>query len=297
MKNNLLHLSLLSFLCIAIITIFSSDIKGRAVKTNELKSNEEETVIIKPSLKDGVLFPIVSAQSVLAIDLLSKTILYEKNPDQKLLPASTTKIVTALVALQEYELDQIMKVGKVNVTGQKMGLKMGEQLLFSDLLNGLLIYSANDAAEVIAESHPLGRNAFISLMNEKVLSLGLTNTHFTNPTGLDSGDQYLTARDLSVISEYAMDNLVFSEIVATKERIVKSIDNKNTHKLVNINKLVGDVPGVLGVKTGWTENARENLVTYIERDNKKVMIVVLGSSDRFGETRELIEWIFESYSW
>jgi len=94
-----------------------------------------------------------------------------------------------------------------------------------------------------------------------------------------------------------MKNPEFANIVGTKEITVKSIDGKIVHKLANVNQLLGKVPGVLGVKTGWTESARENLVTYIERDNHKIMIAVLGSQDRFGETKELINWIFANYSW
>ena len=187
--------------------------------------------------------------------------------------------------------------GYVKVEGQKMGLVSGEEIMFSDLLSGLLIYSANDAAEVLASNYPGGRELFIDLMNKKVKDLGLTNTHFGNPTGLDNGEQYTTTRDLIVVSKYAMKNPVFAELVGTKEKVVKSIDGKYSHKLININKLLGNVDGVTGVKTGWTENARENLVTEVSRDGKKIMIVVLGSSDRFGETTELINWIYGNYTW
>jgi D-alanyl-D-alanine carboxypeptidase (penicillin-binding protein 5/6) len=99
------------------------------------------------------------------------------------------------------------------------------------------------------------------------------------------------------VSKLAMEKQEFAHIVGTKEIEVKSIDGKITHKLANLNQLLGKVPGVLGVKTGWTENARENLVTYVERDNRKVMLAVLGSQDRFGETKELIDWIFANYIW
>ena len=106
-----------------------------------------------------------------------------------------------------------------------------------------------------------------------------------------------TARDLVRLSSVAIKNETFAQIVATKEEVVKSQDGKISHKLVNLNKLVGEVEGVLGVKTGWTENARENLVTYVDRGGHKVMIALLGSQDRFGETKELIEWIFKNYEW
>lgn len=296
MKNKLLYLSMLSFVFIATFAISlnsnSNDLITYIYPPKNLKTYSD-----LPTLKESAKYPILSAQSVMAVDLTSGVALYEKDPNKALLPASTTKIVTALVALDAYELDQVLKVGRITVEGQKMGLVTGEEIKFIDLLNGLLIYSANDAAEVLAQNYTGGRDLFIGLMNKKVKDLGLNNTHFGNPTGLDNGTQYTTTRDLIVVAKYAMQNPIFAEIVGTKEKIVKSVDNKYIHKLVNVNKLLGEVPGVFGVKTGWTESARENLVTYVEKDNRKVMIVVLGSSDRFGETKELIEWIYSNYEW
>ena len=139
------------------------------------------------------------------------------------------------MALDTYMPGDVLKVGKVSVEGQKMGLVMGEEIKFIDLLNGLLIYSANDAAEVLAQNHPAGRAVFIGLMNKKVKDLGLTNSHFTNPVGLDDGAQYSTTRDLVVVAKYAMENPVFAEIVGTKEKTVKSVDDRFVHRLVNIN--------------------------------------------------------------
>ncbi len=295
-KFNLLYLALLTFILTSTTALSLSNNLDN-ITTHIFPEKKVKTYADLPTLKENARYPILSAQSVMAVDMVSGVTLYEKDPNKALLPASTTKIVTALVALDTYEPKQVLKVGRVTVEGQKMGLVQGEDMEFIDLLNGLLIYSSNDAAEVLASNHPGGRDFFIALMNKKVKDLGLSNTHFSNPTGLDNGAQYSTTRDLVVVSKYAMQNPIFAEIVATKEKVVKSADGKISHKLTNINKLLGTVPGVLGVKTGWTENARENLVTYINRDGRKVMIVVLASSDRFGETKELIEWIFENYSW
>jgi D-alanyl-D-alanine carboxypeptidase len=295
-KNNLLYLSLLAFVLIS-TTAISMDSNLSNMITYVYPKKVSKAYSDLPLLKENAKYPIVSAQSVMVIDLDSGVTLYEKDPNKALLPASTTKILTALVALDTYEVSQVLKVGKVSVEGQKMGLVQGEDMTFIDLLNGLLIYSANDAAEVLAQNHPAGRSVFIGLMNKKVKDLGLTNSHFTNPVGLDDGAQYSTTRDLAIVAKYAMDIPLFAEIVGTKEKTVKSVDGRFVHRLVNINKLLGEVPGVLGVKTGWTENARENLVTYVNRNNRKIMVVVLGSSDRFGETKELIEWIYSNYNW
>jgi len=243
-------------------------------------------------------FPIISAQGALAIDLDSGVPLYEKNSGQPLLPASTTKIVTALVSLDVYKSDQILTVGKrVAVVGQKMGLYSGEQMTFENLLYGVLVYSANDAAETLAQNYPDGYDAFITAMNQKAVDLSMANSHFDNPVGLDTDGQHSTARDLVRASEIAMRNPEFAKMVNTKQVTVTDVTGKSVYNLKNINELLGVVPGVMGVKTGWTENARENLVTYIERDGHKVMIALLGSEDRFGETKELINWIFTNYQW
>jgi len=241
-------------------------------------------------------FPVISAQAALAVDLDTMTPLYEKNPEKTLLPASTTKILTFLVAYDYYDLDDVIEVKDARVDGQRLGLVAGEKLKVVDLLYALLVYSANDAAEVLAQNYEGGRENFISAMNRKASELNLDNSHFENPTGFDSDRHFSTAKDLVWVSKVALENQLFSKIVSTKEITIQSIDGLYKHKLTSTNKLLDD-PDVLGVKTGWTENARENLVTYIVRDGKKVLIAILGSQDRFGETRELIDWIYKNYKW
>ena len=255
-----------------------------------------------PILKNATSFPVLSAQGVYAYDLDSGVILYEKNSDAVLFPASTTKIITALVALDSYKMDQIVNTGIFSVLGSKMGLTWHEEISVRDLLYGLLVYSANDAAEVLANNYcspggVCGRDEFIRAMNEKAEELHALNTHFVNPAGLDAIDQVTTAKDLSRITSQAMLRADFAEIVKTKEYVAKSVDGKIIHPMKNRNELLGKVPGVLGVKTGWTENARENLVTFTNRDDKKVIIAILGSQDRFGESEELINWIYANYDW
>lgn len=258
-----------------------------------------------PVLGTETSYPVISAQGALAVDLDSGVPLYEKNTDERLLPASTTKIVTAIVALDSYSLDQVLTVPRsAHVDGQKMGLYTGEQMKVEDLLYGLLVFSANDAAMTLAHNYPVSTesgvtsySAFVSAMNEKAKKLSMTNSNFENPVGLDGVVQTTTARDLVRVSEVAIKNPTFSRIVGTKSVVVSDVTGKSKYYLKNINELLGKVPGVMGVKTGWTENARENLVTYIERDGHRVMIAILGSQDRFGETKELIDWIFTNYEW
>lgn len=294
----LLYLSLVSFLFISSTALFLT--KSFLPQPNRVVAYEKAFTPI-PVLAQSATFPIVSAQAALAVDLNSGVSFYEKNPDKSLLPASTTKIVTALVALDYYPLDKVLTVGKVTVEGQKMGLVTGEKIRVLDLLYGLLVYSANDAAEVLAQNYcagTCGRGAFVNAMNVRAQRLYLKNTKFSNPAGLDDGDGHTTtARDLVRVSSVAMQVPEFAKIVGTKSIVVKSTDGKIIHRLTNINELLGKVVGVEGVKTGWTQGARENLVTYINRDNHKVMIAILGSQDRFGETQELIDWIFRNYTW
>jgi len=296
-KNNFLFLTMTVFVFVASSVLAISG-QIPTVDRSLFTVHQTKTFPPLPVLINGSSFPTLSAQGVIAMDLTSGITLYEKNPDVKLLPASTTKIVTALVSLDTYKLDQVLTVGKgVKVDGQKMGLRVGEKMKFEDLLYGLLVYSANDAAQTLAQNYPGGYEAFIEAMNQKASELSMTNSLFDNPVGLDTNGQRSTAKDLIRVSEVAMRNPVFAKVVGTKQITISDASGNKPYNLKNINQLLGVVPGVMGVKTGWTENARENLVTYIERDGHKIMIALLGSQDRFGETKELINWIFESYKW
>lgn len=254
----------------------------------------EETVIV---LDKGLAPPDLSAQGVFAQDTETGRVLFAKNQDAPFLPASTTKIATSLVALSYYQLEDVVdvKVGKID--GQIMGLKNGEKISARNLLYGLLVFSANDAGEVLAANYPGGRENFIAAMNQLAKNIGLENTNFKNPTGFDQYLHFSSARDLANLSVYAMRNPVFADIVRTREIEVAGNDGKITHKLTNINKLLGEVEGVIGVKTGWTLNAGEALVTLIERGETRIVVSMLGSQDRFGETKKLIDWIYSNYEW
>lgn len=297
---NLLYLSLIAFVFIASFAL--SLVKKIPVfefpGAYEVLGTTKNRLSPIPVLKlSSYYLPKISAQSAYALDLDSRISLYEKEPDERLLPASLTKIVTALVVLDHFPLDRVLKVDGLAVDGQKMGLVKDEEITVENLLYGLLIYSANDAASVLAENFSGGRDAFVFAMNQKASNLFLVNSNFSNPIGFDSPAHFSTARDLVTVSEVAMKNLAFARIVGTDRKVVTSVDGQRVHNLVNINELVGKVPGVLGVKTGWTQNAQENLVTYLERDGRRIMISVLGSTDRFEETKRLIDWIFENYEW
>lgn len=291
----LLNLALISFVFVATSALALSKVTLLLPVSPPPKESRQLSSL--PVLSGTGDVPLISGESAIAIDLDSEVSLYEKNADSPLLPASTTKIVTALVAMDYYPDEAVVTVGNIKIDGQKMGLVPGEKISIKNLLYGLLVYSANDAAEALAQSYPGGRDLFVEAMNIKAKELSLNRTNFSNPSGLDGNTQVTTARDLARVAEVAMQNPRFAEIVGTKQIVVTSEDGKIVHKLTNINQLLGEVPGVIGVKTGWTENARENLVTDVERDGHRVIITLLGSQDRFGETKEIIDWIFANYEW
>lgn len=252
---------------------------------------------IPPSSKN-IPIPAFSARAIFVKDLNSDTILYQKDASLSLPIASTTKIMTALVASEYYKPNSSLTVRiGAGISGAKVGLFSGEDLSFRSLLYGMLLNSGNDAAYALAENYPGGVLGFVSAMNTKAAVLNLTNTHFKNPAGFDNPKHYSSASDLATITEEALKNDSLARVFATKETNIVSLDKKYTHKLANLNRLLSQVKGVLGVKTGYTENAKENLVTYVNRDEHQILTVVLGSDDRFGESTKLIEWIYENFNW
>lgn len=241
--------------------------------------------------------PAFSSKEVLAQDFETGKVLYEKNMNQRVAPASTTKIMTALVAQEYFRPADILTVPQeAMVGGSTMGLKVGEQLTFRSLLYGMLLNSGNDAAYTIAINYPGGYSAFIDRMNQKALSLGLKDTHFVNPAGFDNPNHYSSAYDLSLIAKQSALNPQLARIVSTEQTQILSWDKSHIHNLKNLNKLLSE-QGVIGIKTGTTEQAGENLVGLVERDGHKVLTVVLGSVNRFGETKSLIDWVYSNYSW
>ncbi len=273
------------------------EVQNMVIREKRKVVQSRETYPPLPTVIENSSVPSFTAQGVYVKDLDSGVVLLDKNSQYALLPASTVKIMSALVSADYYPFSTILTVSDKVVEGQKMKLIPGERLSVGELMKGLLIFSANDAAEVLADNYFGGRDIFINSMNEKASVLGLKDTRFSTPTGLDGLGQVTTARDMVVLGEYAMRFPWFADIVGTKEDVVESEDGMFTHNVSTTNELLGVVEGVKGVKTGWTENARENLVTYYEYNDKRLVIAVLGSQDRFGETKQIINWVTESYSW
>lgn len=249
-------------------------------------------------ISSHIPIPELSARAILVKDLGTNTILYQRDANISIPIASTTKIMTALVASEYFNQNSILTVKEgAKVIGAKVGFMPGENLNFRSLLYGMLLSSGNDAAYTIAENYPGGVLGFVSAMNKKAAILNLPNTHFDNPAGFDSPKHYSSAKDLAIITQEALKNPQLARIFATKETSIVSLDKKHNHELINLNKLLSQVKGVLGVKTGFTQGAKENLVTFVDREDHQILTVILGSDDRFGESTKLIEWVYENFKW
>lgn len=241
--------------------------------------------------------PFLTSQSVLLVDVDSAVVMYEKNADEPLPPASTTKLMTALVGLDTYSLDTVLTVGDVTKDGRIMGLLPGERLSFESLLYGILVHSANDAAEAVAYAYPGGYDAFIEQMNQKAHELHMGSAVFRNPTGLHHPEHIMSARDLLTLSMVAIKNPIISKIAATRAITVSDETYTHFHELTNVNELLGVYPGIAGLKTGYTPESGESLVTLYKQPNIRLLSVLLGSSDRFGETVTLLSWATSTFSW
>ncbi len=234
-------------------------------------------------------FPEVSAKAVFIVEPKEFIPVYMHNPHKRLYPASTTKIVTALVTLDLYKPSDVVTVKREVSEGRVMGLVKGEKITVENLLFGMLVHSANDAAFALADAY--GYDAFVEKMNEKARSLGMKNSSFTNPAGFDDPQHYSTAFDLSIATREFLKNPYLRKIVGIKEIVVSDVDFSIFHKLVNVNKLLGEIPGVAGVKTGYTPLAGENLISLYKHNGREILIVILGSTDRFSDTQTIIYWL------
>ena len=232
-----------------------------------------------------------SASSAILMDVDSGRVLYEQNADAKMLIASTTKIMTALVALEQGELDEIVTVSREAAwtEGSSMYLKEGEELTLETLLYGLLLCSGNDAAVAIAE-HIAGSEAgFARLMNEKAEELGMTGSSFANPNGLDHEDHYSTARDMARLACAAVNNETLVRIASTKSVTIGGRTMSNHNKLLNL------VEGCIGLKTGYTQAAGRTLVSCAERNGQRLVAVTLQDGNDWADHESLLEYGFSAY--
>lgn len=242
--------------------------------------------------------PKTNSRRYIVYDRISKSMIIGKNEDIKSAMASTTKIMTTIVILEKADLNEKVTVSaKAGGTGgSRLGLKRGDKASVRDLLYGLMLRSGNDAAVALAEHVGGSVKGFAELMNEKAIELGLTNTHFVTPHGLDDANHYTTALELAKLTDYAMDNETFAKIVGTKSTTIYI--NNQSRQINNTNELLGVLNGVVGVKTGFTNNAGRCLVTETKRNNMDIITIVLGADtkkDRTKDSANLIEYTFSKY--
>lgn len=237
--------------------------------------------------------PQISAKAAVSYDLSTNTLLFDKNIGKKLPIASLTKIMTAIIALENgKESDTIEITESAAAIGEdSMGLSQNERVTVKELLYGLFLNSGNDAAEALSQASPFGRANFIYRMNKKAEDLGLSSTHFTNPTGLQGdGNQYSTVHDLLIITRYALEKPVISEIARLPYYFIPYTNTHKAYELYNETNLLTTYPGVKGVKTGFTDEAGLCLVTYLEYGGHNIIAIVLNSSSRREEMIQILDY-------
>ena len=228
----------------------------------------------------------VSATACVLMDADSGRVLYEKNGRQRMLIASTTKLMTALVALEQGTLTDVVTVTASHMAeGSSMYLRAGEKLTLETLLYGLLLCSGNDAALALTECAG-GLVPFVALMNEKAAALGMADTHFANPNGLDDEEHYSTARDMAQLARAAVNEPTLLRMASTRQA---SIGGRT---LTNHNKLLGRMEGCLGLKTGYTKAAGRTLVSCAEKDGRRLVAVTLRDGDDWNDHEALYRWGF-----
>ncbi|MFL0268367.1 D-alanyl-D-alanine carboxypeptidase family protein [Candidatus Clostridium radicumherbarum] len=249
------------------------------------------------SIKVNAMNINVNARAAVAIDSRSKVVLYEKNAHMLIPMASTTKIMTALVALKYGDLDKKFEISSKAsaIRGSTVGYKKGDMISLKELIYGLMLRSGNDAAIAIAEGIGGSVEGFVRIMNEYANQIGLCSTNFESPHGLDSENHYCNAYDLALITIKAREDKLFNEIVATKDLDKK--DSDFTRSYHNINKILWLLPESSGVKTGYTGKAGKCLVSSVEIQNNDVIIVVLNSPERWKETKKIYDYINKNYDY
>ncbi|MBI2414946.1 D-alanyl-D-alanine carboxypeptidase [candidate division WWE3 bacterium] len=248
----------------------------------------------------------ITATSIFVKDVTSGKILIAKDADVKKAPASTVKLMTALVAFDLYKTNEIVSIPDIctKIEGQKNGFSPDTQYRFEELISSMLINSSADAACALS----LGKTTyvdFVERMNVKSRTLFLDSTHFTNPIGLDdlNGDQFSTAQDLYALSIEARKTPLIKQLVSTREKVIQSLPDPKKGilseeiKVLNTNKLLWEVSGTVGIKTGKTEAAGEVLIYEYDKDAKNLIIVVMGSQDRFTDTKKILDWVLTNYVW
>ncbi|MCR5482256.1 MAG: D-alanyl-D-alanine carboxypeptidase [Clostridia bacterium] len=267
-----------------------------------------------PIFAGGSDIPVIVAEGAILIDAKTGTVLYSKNSDAQFEPASTTKMMTCILALENLDLDEVVVIDAETpfTEGSRVYLEEGERITVNQLLHALMLESANDAAVALAKRISGTTEDFAKLMNEKAKEIGATNTNFVNPNGLHIEGHLTTPHDLAMIAKYAMQNKTFRELVTTYKYDIPATNMKEERHLYNTNRLLYDektkvdvngiqrtakYEGVTGIKTGYTSHAGGCLVSGAERNGTELIAVVLKSTDkdRFGDSIALLDYGFANY--
>lgn len=240
--------------------------------------------------------PKISSRNAIILDRNSKSILYGKNEKSKTKMASTTKIMTSLIVIENCNLNDIVEISAkaAGTGGSRLKINKGDKITVKDLLYGLMLRSGNDTAVALAEYVGGSIEGFAVLMNEKAKEIGLENTHFVTPHGLDSDEHYTTAYELALLTDYALKNETFADIVKTKTCNISI--NGTSRTISNTNELLGNLNGVYGVKTGFTNGAGRCLVTAVKRDDLDIICIVLGADTKKIRTTDSVKLIEYAYA-
>lgn len=295
MKKRIIYICTIIILILANCTayVFADDADEEELLENEVKEISVET--IAEEQKE----PVLNARAAVIYDRKTKEIIWGKNENEKKAMASTTKIMTAIVVLEKGNLSDVVTISKkaANTGGSRLKINTNDKISVLDLLYGLMLRSGNDAAVALAEYVGGSIEGFAKIMNKKAIEIGLKNTHFVTPHGLDNIEHYTTAYELAVLTDYAMQNEKFSKIVNTKNTTISI--NGVARNIYNTNELLGTLNGVNGVKTGFTNNAGRCLVTSCTRNGNQIITVVLGCDAkkyRTSDSIKLIEYAFKNYT-
>ena len=292
MKNFLFKFNIL------IILLFLLNFSNNFVFADDIDNEVSDDISINTSANIDNDLSSINSRAYVVIDRNTNLVLVGKNENQKRKMASTTKIMTAIIIIENRNLNEITEISKksAGTGGSRLGLKLGDKITIRDLLYGLMLCSGNDCAVALAEYSSGSVEEFAKKMNQKAIDLGLTNTHFVTPHGLDSDEHYTTAYELAILSNYALKNETFAKIVGTKNYTVTI--NGYSKTLTNTNELLGNLNGVYGIKTGFTNGANRCLVTACKRNNIDIICVVLGADTKNWRTKDsinLIEYSFKNF--
>ncbi len=303
----LISLAFLSFLVFSYKTSYIKNIaigllatqqNSLSVKSNVLGARTKKEEF--PVQTTRIELPLITAQAILVVDKNNKKILYEKNSKTRYASASTTKLMTALVALDIYKLDDSLNIPTpcTELESTKADLPKDAAFKVESLLNAMLISSAGDAACALAIGK-VDQTEFVYRMNQKAYQLGMFSSYFTNPIGFDgrNSSHFSTAHDLYKLAETAMKHPTIKSIVSKREYNVVSTDEKFSGKIETTNQLLREIPNSIGVKTGTTAEAGQVLIYEYNDSEKNLLIVVMGSTDRFNDVKLILNWLTASFKW